>query len=71
MGGITDVIVDHKTGLLVEPGNPHAIASAIVSLFGDAELRSSLGMSARASVQERFSWDSIAGQFEAIFRSVI
>ncbi|CAK1934932.1 glycosyltransferase family 4 protein [Vibrio crassostreae] len=41
-GGIPDIIEDKVSGLLVEPRNGKALASAILSLFENKELRESL-----------------------------
>jgi glycosyltransferase involved in cell wall biosynthesis len=42
-GGITEAISQAKTGLLVPPGNPEALASAMQRLAQDATLREMLG----------------------------
>lgn len=48
-------IVDHGVdGLLVEPGDPVALAASLARLLQDAELRDHLGQAARRKVGERF-----------------
>ena len=39
VGGIPEVVTHRKNGLLVEPGNPKALAKAIDDFFGDEPLR--------------------------------
>jgi glycosyltransferase involved in cell wall biosynthesis len=55
-GQIAEVIVDGESGLLVEPGEPGAIATALERLAGDRSLRARLGLAARARVESEFTW---------------
>lgn len=54
VGGIPDVIVDRETGLLVSPGQPAAIADAVIELLRAPSERERLGRNAQASVLSRF-----------------
>jgi glycosyltransferase involved in cell wall biosynthesis len=45
--GTSEAITDGHTGLLVPPGAPEPLASAIVRLLGEAPLRAQLGKAAR------------------------
>jgi phosphatidylinositol alpha-1,6-mannosyltransferase len=51
----SEVVLDGKTGLTVDPDNPHETLGAILRLLGDADLRSRLGEAGRLRVQRRFS----------------
>lgn len=53
--GIGEVIEDGRTGLLVPPGDPPAIASAIESLANSPNFRRLIGQAAQATIAERFS----------------
>lgn len=55
-GGVPDAVVDGKTGLLVDPGDPEAIAKAVVSLMDDPALWERLGHDGRTRVIEEFNW---------------
>jgi glycosyltransferase involved in cell wall biosynthesis len=55
LGG-RELVVDGETGFVVEAGDPSALAAAICRLFGDRELRRSMGVAGRARA-ERFTWD--------------
>lgn len=48
--GIPELVLDGETGLLVRPGRPDLLASALRRLAGDAGLRERLGTAARARV---------------------
>jgi glycosyltransferase involved in cell wall biosynthesis len=59
VGGIAEVVVDGRTGLLCPAGDVERIASSLASLLADHRLRAGLGRAARAAVVERF--DAQAG----------
>jgi glycosyltransferase involved in cell wall biosynthesis len=62
IGAMRDVIEDGKSGLLVPPQDPAALAAAIRRLLEDRELASRLGASAAADAEGPFSWSTIAAQ---------
>src|SRR5205814_1327126 len=59
IGGITDIISDGKTGLLVPPEDPAAIAAAIERIATDPTLAERLALAGSQRVRERFGWDAI------------
>jgi glycosyltransferase involved in cell wall biosynthesis len=62
VGNICKIIEHGKTGLLVPPANPEALADAIELLIKDRELASKLGMRARQEVIEKYSWKGVANK---------
>lgn len=56
VGGLPEVVVDNETGLLVPPGDPAALATALLSLLSDSERRAAYGAAARRWAVERFPW---------------
>lgn len=70
VGGIPAIVADGRTGLLVEPGQPDALAAAIRRLIDDIALRQHMGVAARARVQAEFSWRVIAGRTAEFYRSI-
>lgn len=71
VGGILEVVEDGKTGLLVEPGRPDALAAAIRRLLDDPALARDMGRAGRQRVEERFSWASVAERTEQVYREAI
>lgn len=59
VGGIPQVITHEVNGLLVAPGDIDALAAAIERLMRDPMLRQRLGTAARATVEARFSLESM------------
>ena len=54
-GGALEILTDHKTGLLVEPSDPQALARAITTLLENPALAAALGKSAKTDAEQRFS----------------
>jgi glycosyltransferase involved in cell wall biosynthesis len=52
--GITEVVEDGKTGLLVPPENPGALADAIIGLLQDRQRAARLAASAKSIIPPRF-----------------
>jgi glycosyltransferase involved in cell wall biosynthesis len=47
VGGLPEVVEDGKDGILVPAADPGALASRIIELLGDVDLRNRLGLAAR------------------------
>jgi glycosyltransferase involved in cell wall biosynthesis len=54
VGGIPEVVVNGKTGLLVEPQNPAALAYALSDLLHNVERMKEFGCAGRARVESEF-----------------
>lgn len=54
-GGPEEIVVDGETGLMVEPENPQALATAILALIDEPALGTALSAAARRHVAETFS----------------
>ena len=68
-GGIPEVVVDERTGVLVPPRDPAALATAIVRLLKDPERRARLGAAARERVRTSFSAERmVQGTLDAYVR---
>jgi glycosyltransferase involved in cell wall biosynthesis len=67
VGGVPDLIADGKEGLLVEPGDDAALATAMLNLLGEPELRRELGRAARERQQRDFSLEAFRGRVEDLY----
>lgn len=54
-GGLTEIVLDGKTGILVRPNDPGALADALVSVCEDPEHAISMALAGRLRYQEVFS----------------
>jgi glycosyltransferase involved in cell wall biosynthesis len=68
IGGTPESVEDKLTGLLVERGDPQALADAIVSLLTDEPMRQALGRNARAFVAKKFAPDAVIRDLLAAYR---
>lgn len=65
VGGMLDTVVHERTGLLVPPRDPAAVADALLRLT-DRRFRLRLGAAARVRAERRYGWAAVARQtFEA------
>jgi glycogen synthase len=71
VGGILEVVEDGKTGVLVEPGRPEALAAAICSVLADPARGRAMGRAGRLRVEAQFSWASVAAQTREVYASAI
>ena len=60
VGQVAEYIQDGRSGLLVAPGDPAALARATLALLADSALRARLGQGARARVAQHYTWDALA-----------
>jgi glycosyltransferase involved in cell wall biosynthesis len=71
VGGLKDLVQHGRTGLLVEPGDPHALREAIETLLADPLLRRRLGEAARADVAARFAWPAVTQATVAAYHAAL
>jgi glycosyltransferase involved in cell wall biosynthesis len=68
VGGVPEVVGD--AGLLVPPGNPARLASALLDVLLDVRLRSRLAVAARDRALSCFQLDRMLDTFRGIYASV-
>lgn len=66
-GGLTDIVVDSETGILVPPGDVSALRGAIRRLLDDASLRQRLGQAGLDRVR-LFQAGAVIPRVEAIYQ---
>ena len=69
IAGYRDVMTP-EAGVLVPPGDPAALAGAVVALLEDEPRRQTLGVAARELARRRYSWDDIARRLVGIYELV-
>jgi glycosyltransferase involved in cell wall biosynthesis len=68
VGGIRDLVEDGSNGLLVEAGDPDALADALVRILGDPELAQRLGQGAAGSAEK---WTISPEEFASRLRTLV
>jgi len=71
VGGLPELIKDGANGLIVEPKDPEAIASAITSLANDPVLLDEMSREARETILANYSWGAIGERTEQIYRQLV
>ena len=63
VGGIPELIIDGKTGFLVEKGNSEELIEKIEKILNDPKKIEEMGVEGRKFVEENFSWKIITQKF--------
>lgn len=71
VGGLTELVEEGLSGLLVPPADPVALAEGMVKLIRDPDLRERLGKGGRERIETHFSADAIATQWEKYYQNLI
>ncbi len=61
VGSLPDAVEDGKTGYVIPPKNPQALAKKIISLLENPEMAKRFGEEGFAKMKKMFGWDMIAG----------
>jgi glycosyltransferase involved in cell wall biosynthesis/predicted metal-dependent phosphoesterase TrpH len=69
-GGALELVHDGRTGLLVPPDEPRALAAALVELASDPALRRRCGAAGRAAAFER-TWPAAIGALATVYENVL
>ncbi len=70
IGSVTELIDNGKSGLLVPPRDPDAIATALKKVLTNEALRRELGEQARFRANSKFSVETMIKRTEAIYKSL-
>ncbi|TPV93365.1 MAG: glycosyltransferase family 4 protein [Myxococcales bacterium FL481] len=71
VGSVPELVEHARTGWLVPPQDPDALAEAVRRLMAEPALRRRLGAAARAHAASRFGWDRTAHQFEQLYDRLV
>jgi glycosyltransferase involved in cell wall biosynthesis len=71
ISGVPEVVTDHETGVLLEPGNPDEVAQAVIELFDDTDLRKRLSKNARKYMTENLTWEQRTERIMEVYSQVL
>jgi len=67
VGGIPDLVINEKTGLLVPQKDPQALAGALIRILSDRELANRLGQAAFEHVRKSYCWETIVARLMEVY----
>jgi len=71
VGGIPEVVEDGRTGRLVPPDDPRALAAAVLDLARDRSERIRLARAGRSAFERRFTASRMADETAAVYEGVM
>jgi len=69
-GGLKEIIINNKTGFLVEPNNEMELSKAIFTLVNNPELRKQMGENGNKRILDHFSVASYIKSFELVMKGL-
>jgi glycosyltransferase involved in cell wall biosynthesis len=70
-GGVPEIVIPDETGLLVPPGQPEALAAAVLSLLRDPERAARLGEAGRRRAEGVFSLERHVDGVEHVYQNLL
>lgn len=71
VGGLPEIVEDGRTGQLVPPGDPAALAVALRELLGDPARAAAMGAAGRERALGEFSQERCTDRTEALYRAAL
>ena len=71
VGGQPEIVYHEKTGLLVPPKKPQALAEAILRLYHEPLLREQIAQGGYHLVRRQYSWERLAEQTASFYEKVL
>lgn len=71
VSGNLDVLTQGHDGILVPPKSPDKIAEAVLKLLDNEKMMNTLGINARNTIENRFTWSIISKKFLHFYNSLI
>lgn len=71
VGGLGEVVTHQRTGVVVPPASADALADSIRWIFRNAEAARELAVNGHRQVHERFTFERMISDTEAVYRTVI
>jgi len=71
VGSVSEIVDNEKTGFLVEPENPQALADSVMILLKDRNMAIEMGKKGKMKVQEQFTVEKMVHDTELLFDSLM
>lgn len=70
VGGVANIVENERTGLLIEPGKPKAIASAIMKYISRPDYAMNLAIKGREKVEEKYQFSKRVEIIQRIYKEI-
>ncbi len=70
VGGISDIILDGETGLILPEKDVLKLFKVIINLIESVDLRKKIGINGHLMVKEKFSWNKLAENYLNIYLTI-
>jgi len=67
VGGIPEIVIDQKTGILVPPENHVILADALIKLIKDKDLGNKMGQEGRRIVEKKFNINRMINDYDNLY----
>jgi glycosyltransferase involved in cell wall biosynthesis len=71
VGGVPEVVIHEKTGLLVEPGDHEALSNGLIKILNNEGLASQLVENARELIEKEYSLDHMIDKIEGLYGTLL
>ena len=65
VNGVQELMVDGKTGIIVPPKEPHALATAIAKIIDNPDMLEDFGSAGYQRIKREFTLSAMTGNLEA------
>ena len=70
VGGVSDVAIAEETAILVQPGDPSALAEACLRILRDPSLGQRFGSAGLTRIRERYSLDAMVNNTQRLYEEL-
>lgn len=71
VGGVSDLVINGKTGIIIPSGNRQALADAIIYAFNNPEQISKMGLAGRERFEKFFTENKMVAKTQAFYESLL
>lgn len=71
VGGIPEVVLNGRTGILVPPDDVDALATAITAMAADTAMRQGMGQAAYEYVRDNYAWNKSLDMMTSLYERLI
>jgi glycosyltransferase involved in cell wall biosynthesis len=71
VGGVPEVVIDNKTGILVKPNDSKDLAEAIIKLCSEPSLMIKMGQEGHEFVKNNYAWDDSLDKMISLYQKII